>query len=418
MEIIVKFKIVQYDSCYTLNKSLESLTSIDEALSKILRHIRPIFEFELVDLERAEGRVLAEDVFSPVNIPSAPSAALDGFAIRSDDTSGASPSSPVLLEIRNGKRYLEGGEAVEIATGEPIPKGADAVVPYEKCDVADGKIRIYYPVPKNKNIYAVGEKVQKGSLLLRKGRALKPYDLHVLAMIGFRSAKVLRKPRIGLLSTGSELKDLEEYSGTVGENAVPNSSRFMLEGLLRRYSVDVNYMGIIEDDLAKISKFLRIGIEKFDMVITTGGTALGRRDHVVKAIRMLGPSLLIHGLRIRPGKPTAIALVKGKPVVMLPGVPEATYIGFELIARPILLKILGRNDLPRPSIKGKLVKGIRPSKFMRAIRASVMEKDGDILIEPYSMVGDGLLMVPENTGFVENDEVEVVLLTDSLERSD
>jgi molybdopterin molybdotransferase len=374
-----------------------------------------LYESELLRIERAHGRVIAEDVFSSLDIPTLPSAAMDGYAIRAKDTVDASLKAPTSLKITNEVCELVKGCARDIMTGEPIPKGADAVIPYEKCEIGEGEIKVYSPVPKYGNVHGKGEKVRKGELLFKKGKVLKPYDLHVLATVGYRFIRVLRRPKVGLLSTGSELKDLEEYDDVTTGSATINSAKLMLEGLLYYYNVDVDYMGIVKDDLDEISKFLKLGIEKYDIVITTGGTALGKKDLVVKAIRALNPILLIHGLKIRPGKPTAIALLKNKPIVMLSGVPEAAFIGFELVARPILLKMLGRRDVTRPRVKGKLVKDIPSARAKRALRVNVFEKDEEILVEPYSISGNGILILSENMWFNEKDEVEVMLL-DAIEK--
>jgi molybdopterin molybdotransferase len=404
----------------------KELITVDKALKEVLRRIRPIGEVEEVPLAQALSRVLAEDVMAEVDVPPFDRSAVDGYAVRAEDTFGATQLNPITLTLRKYpvEDGLGQGEAMEIATGAPLPKGADAVVMYEHSKRVGMSVEIYRPVPPYKNVSRKGEDVRKGEVVAERGRIVSPWDLGVMASLGVLRVKVIRRVRALLINTGNELVELEDLRKEGYENKTVNSSKFVISSLLKLSGVEVSYGGIVPDDERTLSRRIKEGLEGFDMVVTTGGVSVGKRDKTVEAVKSLNPDLLIHGLAIRPGRPTSVAVIGGKAIVMLSGFPVASSVGFEAIIKPIIRRLTGEETLPIPKVRGRLTRRVSaPINVRSYVRVKVYERDGEVLVEPLAVTGSGILstltkgngvlIIPENReGYDEGDEVEVTLLKD------
>ncbi len=402
------------------------LVSVNEALDQVLPKVGVIDCVEEVGLQDAVGRVLAKDIVAPFDVPPFDRAAVDGYAVRAEDTFGASRTNPIRLPVRGFSRpgspfngAVGPGEAVEIATGAPLPPGTDAVVPYEDTKRDGDHVEVYRPVSVYGNVSRAGEDLRKGETILAGGTRLRPWDVAVFASVGYRSLPVRCMPRVGLITTGNEVVEPGE---PLGEGQVYNSTRVMVEAMIRELGGLPKYYGIWPDDEGKLAYAIARALEENDMVITTGGVSVGKVDHTVRAVQSLGSDVLVHGIAVRPGRPNSVALVRGKPVVMLSGFPVAALVGFEVFARPILLAMLGTADDPRPTIRGRLTRRIaKPINTRAFVRVRVYRRGSEVIVEPLALTGsgilstlsrgNGLLVVPEDLeGHDEGDIVEVQLL--------
>lgn len=405
----------------------KTLITVQDALSKIKENIKyRIKEVEEVSLLSSLGRISAEEIKASMDIPPFNRAAMDGYAALSDDIRGASPNNPAILkiigkieagEIKQIK--LNSGEAVEIATGARIPEEADVVIPYEEARRINNYIEVYKSLPKWKNISRKGEDLKRGETILPKNRVIRAWDIGVLASLNITKVKVYRKPRIGILSTGSELIELGEK---IKPGKIVNSTKWMLAALIIENGAKYVDLGNIQDDIEKIGNKIREAIRNLDIIITTGGTSVGRKDYTVKAVEKLGAKIIFHGVSIKPGKPTGIAVYEGKPIAMLSGFPVAALVGFEIFVKPIIEIICGVKFTPPPKIKAKITRRIASTPGIRDfLRVKIVEKNGEHYAEPLKLTGSGILstvtkangiiVIPEEVeGLEEGEEVEVVLL--------
>lgn len=405
----------------------KTLITVQDALSKIKENIKyRIKEVEEVSLLSSLGRISAEEIKASMDIPPFNRAAMDGYAALSDDIRGASPNNPAILkiigkieagEIKQIK--LNSGEAVEIATGARIPEEADVVIPYEEARRINNYIEVYKSLPKWKNISRKGEDLKRGETILPKNRVIRAWDIGVLASLNITKVKVYRKPRIGILSTGSELIELGEK---IKPGKIVNSTKWMLAALIIENGAKYVDLGNIQDDIEKIGNKIREAIRNLDIIITTGGTSVGRKDYTVKAVEKLGAKIIFHGASIKPGKPTGIAVYKDKPIAMLSGFPVAALVGFEIFVKPIIEIICGVKFTPPPKIKAKITRRIASTPGIRDfLRVKIVEKNGEHYAEPLKLTGSGILstvtkangiiVIPEEVeGLEEGEEVEVILL--------
>jgi len=407
-------------------KGFKTLTPIQEAQRVFIAAVTHTPSEVFVPTPQAVGLYAARDVASPVDVPPFDRAAFDGYAVRSIDTLGASRGNPIMLRVVG--KALPGaefggavgrGEAVEIATGAPLPAGADAVVPYEEAARRGDHIEVYKPVPQFYYVSRRGEDIAAGEVVLKRGRKIKPWDIGVLASIGIKEVPVY-KVTAGLISTGNELVELDEAPPPPAK--IINSTRHVITALLRDFGVEVHYLGIVPDDEEAIYRAVSDAVRRFDIVITTGGVSVGEPDHVVRAVARLSPEVLIHGIAARPGRPNSAAAVRGKPILMLSGFPVASIVGFEVFAKPAILKMVGAKEEPLPVVKAVLTRRVTtPINVRSFVRVRVYRRDGKLYAEPLAVTGsgilstltkgNGLLIIPENReGYDEGDEVEVILL--------
>lgn len=414
-------------------RELAPLDYVVQSVRRLVSHRPRVVSVPVGD---ALGRYAAEDVMAPFDIPPFNRAVVDGYAVRSRDTFGASPSNPVVLRVKGfigvgdtPSITVNAGEAVEVSTGARLPEGADAVVMYEKTRRFGELLEVLEPVPPLANVSRVGEDVRRGEVIVRRGTRLMPWDIAVLASLGFREVKVY-DVRVGVACIGRELVDLEKVedaSSILEKGLVINSNRYTMEGLLKLYGFTPEYMGTLPDDVYTIRRELETALEHFDAVITTGGASVGKVDYTVEAVRGLKPELLVHGVLMRPGRANSVAVVRGKPVFMLSGFPVAAIMGFEAIVKPVLLSMVDGREEPKPKIKGILTRRVTTPVNVRSyVRVRVYSKEGRVYVEPLALTGsgilstlvrgNGILVVPENReGFDEGEEVEVTLLRGVME---
>ena len=296
-------------------------------------------QIELVALSEALGRILARRVIADRPYPAAPRSLMDGFALRSSETPG---SFKIAGEIRIGYQWdgvVPSGSGVRIPTGGVVPDGADAVVPIEDAQDLGDRIEVDHAVPQGDCITPAGSDMRASEVLLEPGRRLRGAELGVLATLGVDPVPVYRKPLIGVISSGDELVDV---SASPGPAQVRDSNRWAVAGTLEEMGASVRHLPTAQDDPAMLEALLSDGLSSCDALVLTGGSSVGERDFTPRVVQGLGePGVIVHGLRVKPGKPTMLALVAGKPILGLPGNPTSALMILQAVAAPIIAGLTG-----------------------------------------------------------------------------
>ena len=324
------------------------LIPLDDALARLLAQALPLQGVDTVRTFDADGRVLAHDLVSAVQVPPLDNSAMDGYALRCADVPQPGTVLPVSQRIPAGRvgTPLQPGTAARIFTGAPVPEGADAVVMQEECSAeGDGHVRVQATPRAGQNIRLAGENIARGSVALEAGARLTPAALGLAASIGAAQLAVARRPRVALFSTGDELV----MPGDVAPQDMPpgaiyNSNRFFLRALLQRMGCEVTDMGIVPDRLDATQDALRTASQDHDVVLTSGGVSVGEEDHIKPAVQALG-QLDLWQIAIKPGKPFAYGRVGQAHFLGLPGNPVASFITFAILVRPFLLRLQGVGDV-------------------------------------------------------------------------
>ena len=381
-----------------------------------------------VPLSEALNRVLAEEVITEESLPRFDRSAMDGYALSAEATTGASQFKPATFQLTQ-TNVISSKQAKQVWTGNPIPKGADSVVMIENTQKHDDDgIKVWKQLAPNENVSRIGEDIKKGEVVAKAGARLNPYHLGLLAALGKTQVKVAKKPVLAILATGNELAEL---GSEPSENQVFDSNQTMLSAMCRELGAEPKELGIARDNVEEIAEKLKNGLQQADAIVTTGGTSVGGLDLVPDAVNKLGkPGVVVHGVAMRPGMPTALAVVDGKPVIVLSGNPVASIIGFEVFARPLICKMLGmKKEEPRPTIKAAMTRRVASALGRKTfVRVYAFEKNGEFLAEPVSArgsgaistmtKGNGFVIVPENREGVAEGEIVMVRLFAGLETSD
>ena len=327
-----------------------ALLSLDDALPKLLAQAHLLPTTQTVSTFEADGRVLAQDVMSALQVPPQDNSSMDGYAVRTMDCAQAGAVLRVTQRIPAGTQgtQLHAGEAARIFTGAPIPPGADAVVMQEDCEALEGEqVKVNKTVPAGQWIRRSGEDVTRGATVLSKGTRLTPAELGLAASIGLAQLQVSARPRVALFSTGDELV----MPGDVAPEAMPagaiyNSNRFFLRAMLQRLGCEVTDLGIVPDKRDATIAALRDAAQHHDLILTSGGVSVGEEDHIKPAVESLG-ELNLWQLAIKPGKPFAYGKVNRQGqghachFMGLPGNPVSSFVTFLLLVRPFVLALQG-----------------------------------------------------------------------------
>ena len=380
---------------------------------------------ESVPVPEALGRVTAQDILSPVNLPDFSRSTMDGFAVMAQDTTGASEGSPIefnlMGEVLMGevpKVKVGAGQAARIYTGGMMPDGADAVVMDEYVNVVDdsliGVMRVAAP---GGNMIHVGQDIAEGQVVIHAGDVLRPQELGALSGLGITEVTVYRKPRVAIFATGDEIVDPSENPGP---GQIRDINRFTLSALTTEAGGISVPLGIVKDDEAALKEKVRGALESCDMVLLSGGSSMGRRDYSVDVINSMGaPGVLIHGVSIKPGKPLIFGRVGKKPVIGVPGHPASNMMVFQVFIKPVLHRIGGRPLKPSsPLAEATLTRNV-PSAPGREdyIRVRLEKRDGKLLAHPVlgssgmisTMVkADGFIIIGfDEEGVAEGKQVPV-----------
>ena len=325
---------------------------LDLALAELMAFAAPLAPAQSVSTFDADGRVLAQDLLSSLDVPAHDNSSMDGYALRCADWLGADTLLPVSQRIAAGSsgHALAAASAARIFTGAPIPPGADAVVMQEDCDAVEGSIRLAAQPRSGQWIRRRGEDVAAGAVVLARGTRLSPASLGLAASIGFAQLQVAPRVRVALFSTGDELVmpgDVAPLEMKPG--AIYNSNRFFLKALLQRLGCIVTDLGIVPDRLEATIDALRGASQQHDLILTSGGVSVGEEDHIKPAVQALG-ELNLWQIAIKPGKPFAYGQIGTAHFIGLPGNPVSSFVTFLLLVRPFILKLQGATELAPESI--------------------------------------------------------------------
>lgn len=384
------------------------------ARSLLLDAVKPV-ETERIALSKSGGRILAQDLIAAESIPPFDRSPYDGYAFRAVDTVGASKETPVVLRILEEVSAgcvptvtVTEGTAVKLLTGAPIPMGADAVVMYERTEFTRETVTIFSPASSGDNIVYIGEDIHKGTVLARRGDVIDPGIAGTLASQGIAAPVVYRVPRVGILSTGSELVEADEASW-LGPGKIRNSNRHTLEAALKVLGCESVYLGIAGDSAKEICALIKKGLVECDAVISTGGVSVGDCDLTPDAMELAGVKLLFQGVDMKPGMACACGVYGGKPVCGLSGNPASALTNFYAIALPALRKLMGRRNPLLRQIKVTLANDFsKKSPKTRFLRGKLELNDGKVyMLLPEdqgnavlsSTIGcDVMAIVPEGSG--------------------
>lgn len=408
------------------------MISVEEALKTILINFRPL-GLEKINILDGRGRVIGEDILAPRNIPSANNSAMDGYAVRHIDTKGATKDKPLKLKIIEdipaGKvalKKINKGEAARIMTGAVIPEGADAIIRQEDT-LKDGKtVIIHTSAKKADHIRFAGEDVRKSELVMKKGGALRPADIGMLAALGKAFVSVYQKPRVAIMSTGDELVDIE-IDPPPGK--IVNSNSYSLAAQVLDCGAIPIMLGISKDKKSDLEDTFKTAMHA-DLIISSGGVSVGDFDFVKNVMGELGNAMHFWQVAMRPGKPLAFGAIEGVPLFGLPGNPVSAMVSFEQFVRPSLLKMQGHKNIFRQTIKAICAEDFqKQAGFKHFIRAIVKKEKNKYVVTTTgdqgsgilkSMVtANGLIVMGENeTRIKKGTEVTVQLLDNSLFQSD
>jgi molybdenum cofactor synthesis domain-containing protein len=403
------------------------MITVNEALGIVLDQVE-VLSPETVPLEQAHSRILAEDVRADIDLPPFDRARMDGYAVRSVDVATAPVSLKLIGEVAAGAKFhgkLNPGEAVKIFTGAPVPEGADAVQKVEVTHSDGHTVEINEPVIPGQFITSHASEVAAGDLVAVRGREIGPAMMAVLASFGYAEVKVCRRPRVAVISTGSELV---EVSVKPTGAQIRNSNSYTLASYAARAGAIVDLLGTVEDTPEATRSALLTAAEGRDMVITSGGVSMGDYDLVKAALKEIGADVYFEKVVIRPGKPTVFARRGHTYFFGLPGNPVSTSVTFNVFARPAIRKMQGESNPLLPTVRAVLTRPVKDASARRSyLPARVTVEDGRALVEPLKwggssdlvafMQSDALIIVREEAhDIAEGETVEVLLLNTIAER--
>jgi molybdopterin molybdotransferase len=419
------------------------MLSVEEALEKILQEVDTLEE-ESVPILDSLGQVLAEDIKSDINVPPLDNAAMDGYAVQSKDTLGASGESPKILRVIDTvmagsipERPLLPGTAIRIMTGAPVPRDADSVVQFENTDeelqrasAADQpvtEVSILCEASPGLNIRKAGENIARGATALRKGTVIRPAEIGLLASLGYSQVKVFRRPVVAVLATGNELVELKQ---TLPEGKIYDSNTYSIASLVKRYGGIPKILGVALDREDSLVSKLQQGLDA-DMLLTIGGVSMGDYD-MVKDILAKEGELVFWKVRVKPGKPLAFGRLKGAgkngitrsiPHLGLPGNSVSCMVSFELFVRPTLLKMMGKKNLAKPTVEAIMEDSVKRTGERRIYDRAIVERrngqyyarltgpQGSGILTSMSQA-NGLVIIPEDKKEVSKGEVLQTIMLD------
>jgi molybdopterin molybdotransferase len=388
------------------------MIKFEEALNIVLESVSTLVPEEVSIINSLE-RVLAGDVYSDCDIPAFDYSAMDGFALRYEDTKGALPESCIRLEIVGEFRAggdtsskVGSGEAVRIMTGAPIPDGADAVIMVEKTKENGGIVEICEEVEAGDNIRLTGEDIKNGDLVIHKGILLNSAHVGMLASLGISRVNVIKKPRVALLTTGDEVIGIDEE---IRPGKVRNSNAYSLFCQVKKYGGAPVNMGTARDEKDSLRERLKSCLD-CDLIITSGGVSMGEYDYVRDVMNEIGMEQKFWKVAMRPGKPNLFGLIDGKPFFGLPGNPVSGMVGFEVFIGPAIRKMLGQKDEER-DVDAILQEDIKKKKgLMFFIRAVTRWEGGRYVTKTTGPQGSGMLssMVRANSLIILPEDEQLI----------
>ncbi|MCX8172283.1 MAG: molybdopterin molybdotransferase MoeA [Archaeoglobaceae archaeon] len=393
---------------------MKKLVTIDDTW-KLMEKLREKYYFrrdwEEVSIRDAVCRELAEDIIAKACIPAYDMSTMDGFAVKFGREEYRIAGEIYAGDL--GDYEVSDDECFYVATGAKMPKNADTVIRAEIVRIEDGKIRILGDVEKGKYVLRAGSEAEEGELILKKGTKLNPQEIAIISNLGYEKVKVYRRIKVGIFSNGDEIK----------KRIIPDSNSAMISAFLRKWGCETEFLGVAGDDFDEVRGLIELGTENFDVVMTSGGVSIGKKDHVIDVLEKMG-EILISQVKQRPGKPLTVAIVNDKPVFALPGKPAGAFIAM------LSIRFFFLGEKPYPKVKAKLNSTVKiPAdgfsyflfvKLKNGMAFPVSYKNNTfsanfsesyepslIASMPRSMLSDGFVIT--NRDLVEGEEVEVNL---------
>ena len=372
------------------------MLSVEDALTKFLNYFDPL-DPERVPLPDAFDRVLTEDIVAAYDIPPHANSAMDGYAVRVEDTAGARENQPRRLRVAGElaagytrEALIEPETAIRIMTGAPIPPGANAVIPFEEISLDGDGILVTRRYPHDANLRAAGEDVHAGDMVLAKGAVLRPQEIGMLAAMGQTRVSVVRRPRVAVLSTGDEVVDPSE---PLAPGKIRDANGYSVVAAVVKYGGVPLRLGIARDRVEELTAKIREGLAQHaDLFVTSGGVSVGDFD-VVKQVLAAEGEIAFWRVRMKPGKPLAFGTIQGVPLLGLPGNPVSALMSCEMFGRPALLKMQGKTRLAKPTIEARLVDEIKRKDNRRHyVRVRLEHLDGETIAHLTGDQGSGILL--------------------------
>ena len=401
-----------------------AMIAVEDAQSVVLEHVRPVGT-EKVRLPDALGRVLQEEVGATRDVPNSDNSAMDGYAVIAADLAGASEATPVVLLVSENlpagdvsRRPVVSGSAARIMTGAPIPEGADAVVPVEYTDAGHEQVSIRTSFAAGTNVRRRGEDMRRGEIVLEPGTFLRPAEIGVLATLQRPFVEVAKRPQVAVLSTGSEIIDLET---TLTPGKIVNSNAYSLGALIRHAGASPRPHPITEDSRDSIINAIKGSMEA-DLIVSSGGASVGAYDFIKDALDAVGAEIFFWQVAMKPGKPVIFATIGDRLFFGLPGNPVSCMVAFHLFVAPAIRRAMGdERDVLPPTVRARLTRDLKVRGDRRQyLRVSVTVKDGELRASPMtsqgsgvstSMLGaNGLAVVEHDIDLSAGDIVETLLI--------
>ncbi len=384
------------------------MMSVDEAVGIIASRVQAVGETEAVPLIEADGRILAHDVAAPLPLPPFTNSAVDGYAVPSGELPrDIERAFPISGRIQAGASYVSAarpGYAVRIFTGAPMPEGSDTVFMQEDVRIDEaGRVMLPAGLKVGANVRPVGEDIPSGHVALKRGQRLRPQDVALAAAFGLTHLDVMRRLRVAVFSTGNELAS----PGTRREPAqLFDSNRFMLMAMLRRLGCEIRDLGILRDERSSLASALKQAAAEHDLILTTGGVSTGEEDHVKAGVESAG-SLVLWRMAIKPGRPVAMGVIDGTPLIGLPGNPVASFVTFVHVVRPAVFALSGAKPDPLVPVPLRAAFTYKKKIGRREYVRVTLQKapDGSLEAIKFPREGAGLLSsLVETDGLVELGE--------------
>ena len=404
------------------------------ACEQLLGDVAPL-ETETIALRLALGRVLAEDVHSPLALPPWDNASMDGYAVRADDVRGATAGAARVLRVTgtigaggSSARELRPGEAMRIMTGAPVPRGADSVVRVEDTDRGEANVRVFADRDALRNVRPRGEDLARDEIAVARGTELYPGHIGLLASVGCATVRVFRRPRVAVLASGDELVDVDRFGEVLAGAKIISSNSYTLEAAVRQAGGEPVSLGTVGDDPVALRQ--RLSTCDCDLLLTTGGVSVGAYDFTRSVLADMGVNLRFWRVRIRPGAPVGFGLLRGIPWLGLPGNPVSTLVTFELFARPAIRKMSGHTLLFRRLVRVRVQETVSiAAPLVHFLRADVRASGDGLVARLTGPQGSGLLssmaranallVVPPERARIEAGElVDAMLLRDDVHHTD
>ncbi len=366
------------------------MLNYEDARALVFEHVVPLEKGQR-PLTESQGLALSEDILAPHGMPLFDNSAVDGYAVQAADLADASRENPVRLKKLgyisagdSGEDSICSGQCVQIATGAPLPPGADAAVMKEDIELEESHVRFFQSIPKTENVRFQGEDIPEGRIVIPAGTVIGPAQMAVLATFGFAKVPVRRVPKVSIVSTGSELVDVEEkpQAGQIRE-----SNRYMLAGMVKQESCELLKMSMVPDVPEILKQEFEAALQA-DVLLVSGGMSVGDKDYAKPVLKEMGVEEIFWKIKFKPGKPLFFGK-RGKTLVFgLPGNPASSYVLFEEFVRPAMRQLMGRRILEADMVKARLDESISKTyKRLHFMRGQLHEKNGKFRVRPLKFQG-------------------------------